>query len=730
MFSSLFSHLSSLFTRKSWQQAWARGDDASLGGGAGRATLTNAAAQSAWVFRCLQLIAGPIRSVPLEWYALSGPQQQMELNDPDLAAFWARPAVTSGGVRLSFGDFIELSCHWINLKGQAAWILDDTWLAARGEKSPLILARADRLTALMQGDTLLGWQFIDGRGRGYNLLPQQVIRPRILNPFDDTCGLAPLDAAWIAASADHAAGVFSRNISASNGDQGVYVISKGGVLTEEQKQQIISQLRQKATLSKRGDYRPAFLTGDVQIEDPKVRTVDSAFLEGRNFSRDEIATAFGVPCSMLQRMDSYSIGAASDRFRLIDETCIPMAQRLAEAIAQVERLRTARDLMPEFDWDEHTVLSQVRNEQLKAAAEVWKTGVPWDVLNEAMDLGLDAFPGSNVSWLPMGLEAKGQITATPGAPSMEAPEDSPDDSPRALMRQNMKTLDGLVQQLEAAAKPPASASKGCAGTLVRSDKRLALWKAHMAARRPSEKLFASKFTKVMMSARAEVLANLDATEKHLAGVRQRGVLDLLFNLATFTAELVSEIGKAHRSALAEATGQFLLEIARPDDPWTMPDQAALAFLRSRENLMKDVAQEVYSDINATLEEGLAAGESQAKLKARVRAAFNDASDARAQTIAATETGAAYGKARAEAMQGLGITHKQWLSAQDDRVRATHRRIDGQVVRIDEAFRVPLDGGGEDLMDHPCGEGGSPENVINCRCVHVPLMPDDVPQGEV
>lgn len=719
-----------LLSKKGWQQAWARGDDTTLPGGSSSTKLHNPAAQSAWVFRCLQLIAGPIRSVPLEWYAMTGRHEQSEMDDPDLASFWARPAVTSGEVRLSFGDFIELSCHWIGLKGQALWVLDDSWLSPRGAKSPILLARADRLTAVTQGDTLLGWQFLDGRGRGYQLLPQQVIRPRFLNPWDDTAGLAPMDAAWIAASADHAAGTFSRNISQANGDQGVYVISKSGTLTAEQQTQITTALRQKAALARSGQFRAAFLTGDVAIEDPKIRSVDASFLAGRNFSRDEIATAFGVPCSMLQKMDSYSVGAASDRYRLIDETCVPMAQRLAEAIAQIERLRTGRDLAPEFDWSEHSVLSQVRNDKLKAAAEVWRCGVPWAVLNDAMDLGLDRFPGADEAWLPMGLESKGAMSKAQGAGS-DAPETGDDnpDEPRALIRQNMKTLDGLVQKLEAVKAGSHEGTKALSPDnqerSTKNEERAKRWRAHMAARRPSEKLFASKFSKVLMDARREVLAKLDATEKNLAGVRERGVLDLLFDLAQFTVSLVSEMNKAHRATLAEATGQFLLEIARPDDPWTMPDAAALAFLRSRENLMKDVAAEVFADVNATLSEGLAAGESTAKLKERVRAAFNDATDTRAQTIAVTETGAAFGKARAEAMQGLGITHKQWLSAQDGKVRDNHRAIDMKTVRINEPFAVPRSDGGTDYMDHPCGDGGSAENVINCRCVHVPLMEEDV-----
>jgi SPP1 gp7 family putative phage head morphogenesis protein len=710
--------LGTLFNVKGWQQAWARGEDlGSLGGGSSSSRFHEAASQSAWVFRCLQLIAGPIRSVPLEWYE-PGSDEQDELNDSELSTFWRRPAITSGGVRLSLGDFIELSCHWIGLKGQACWILDDTWLARGGVKSPLILARADRLTAIKRSDELLGWQFIDGAGRGYQLLPQQVIRPRFLNPYDDAEGLSPMAAAWNAASGDHAAGVFARNIASANGDQGVYVVSKSGTLTPEQRDQVIAQLRQKASLAKRGDFRAAFLTADVSIEDPKIKTVDDAFLNGRHFSRDEIAAAFGVPASMLQKMESYSIGAASDRYRLIDETCLPMAARLAEAMSEIERIRTARDLEAAFDWSAHSVMSQVRNEKMKAAADSWKCGIPWKVLNETMDLGLDEFPGYDQAWLPMSLEpvAGNDETRMRNEESSAKPEEITE--PKALLRSNMKTLDGMVSMLEKLASEPSTIN---APPSTKSAARLRLWKSHMAARAPSEKLFKSKITKALMKARAETLAKIESSEKALAGIRQRGVLDLIFSLADFTASLVADLRKAHQQTLADATGQFLLEIAREDDPWKMEATQVLNFLTSRENLIRDASREMHQDILKTLEEGLQKGETTQQLAARVRTEFNALSNERAVMIATTETGAAYGAVRHAATEELDIPFKQWLSAQDDRVRATHRRIDGTIVPTGEPFRVPLKDGGEDLMMHPCDSGGSAENVIQCRCVEIPMM---------
>lgn len=700
---------------RGWREDWARGMDTEGGGGGGSAKFSNAAAQSAWVFRCLQLIAGPVRALDLEWYESRG-KDQIELEDDGLTSFWRRPAETAGG-RLSLGDFVELSLHWINLKGQCFWILDDTWLE-RGShtRSPIILSRADRMTPIKQGDVIYGWQFIDGAGRSFNLLPQQVIRPRLLNPFDDAKGLSPLDAAYIAASADHAAGVFSRNLSRANGDQGVYVISKSGTLSDPQREQIIAQLRQKSRLAKNGDFRAAFLTADVTIEDPKVKVVDEGFLRGREFSRDEVAVAFGVPPSMLSLMQSYSVGAASDRYRLIEETCIPHAARLAESMALVEMLRSGRDLKACFDWDDNSVMSQARNEKLKAASEVWKCGIPWQVLNENMELGLDPFPGSERAWLPMNLEAVEGSPNETKKPTASQPETS-DETAKTLTQQRT-ALAEMMQLLQAPRPDPQSKAP---------DKRHALWLKHMKARTPSEKLFKSKYNKCVMEARRETLAKIDASEKNLAGARERGVLDLIFDLGKFTMSLVSELSKAHKATLDTATLQLLEEIGRADDPWRMESTQVLNFLTQRENLIRDAAKEVFDQIETSLQEGLKNGETTAQLAGRVKAEFNGISDTRATMIATTETGAAYGKARHDAIEGLDVPFKGWLSARDGQVRATHVKMDGVVISSDEPFRVPTEEGGTDLMMHPCDPSGSAGNCIHCRCVEEALMEEDANQ---
>lgn len=84
---------------------------------------------------------------------------------------------------------------------------------------------------------------------------------------------------------------------------------------------------------------------------------------------------------------------------------------------------------------------------------------------------------------------------------------------------------------------------------------------------------------------------------------------------------------------------------------------------------------------------------------------------RADTIARTEThGAAnYGSQEAAKQTGLPLS-REWLAAADDRTRDTHREANGQVVGMDDTFRV-----GDSDLAFPGDPSGPGDEVINCRC---------------
>jgi SPP1 gp7 family putative phage head morphogenesis protein len=192
----------------------------------------------------------------------------------------------------------------------------------------------------------------------------------------------------------------------------------------------------------------------------------------------------------------------------------------------------------------------------------------------------------------------------------------------------------------------------------------------------------------------------------------------MFDLHKFTGEFKGGMDSAGRSAFDEAGQQVYDELGK-DDPWISPPAKVKAFLATRENRLKNVPQEVFDTIKNQLTEGIDKGESIKDLAARVRSTFNEIGTGRGKTIAMTETTAAYGTARQESMTSAGVQYKEWLTSHNANVRPAHAEAEGQVRQIGDPFDVD----GEEL-DYPGDPEGSPENVINCHCVSIPVASDD------
>lgn len=741
---------------------WDRIGSASL---AGPEKLTKPYATSVWVHAAIRHIATPIAGVALEHSTQGGTagtrriraarrlvgRQSADtlITDPRLDAFWDAPAV---GID-SLSEFISAVVGWRKLAGEAFLILGDDALVpfpeVRPVMAPLVIARPDRMRHLVRDGQLLGWEFTDGSGRRHSLLPDQVIHLKQWNPYDDWRGLGEFEVARLAAETDAASSAFARNLAASQGDQGVYVVAKNGVVEQAQRDQITALLMEKRRLQQAGIFRPVFLTGDITVEDPKVRSLDASFLESRRMSAAEIYVAFGVPPSMAKEQASYSIGSASDYFRLISDTCIPESQRLADAIGRVSSILLGRDVVASWCWDEHPVMQEVRKERFETVDKLWSKGVPLRAISDYLDLDLPRFPGDDTGWLPVSVVPAGDAAALsldPG-PEGEAPPAPPsapsDSSDPSAPSDPQDPVQSALRALRAGRSPAARATP--AGQR--------LWERHMRLRQPVVRAYQTAFTRELTRVRAEVLRRIesqyrpearqgafDASSAITTGSgletgpsaqatrggeaspglvsTRAGAVDLLFDLGEFTARLIASFRRVAMDALTTAGKQLFAELGK-DDPFTYPPAKALEFIASRDNRVSGMAEEVFDSLKAHLQAGLNDGDSIAQLSARVRTLCNDMSKGRAKRIAMTETAAAYGTARQEGMRQAGVPWKRWLNSGGDNVREAHIEANNQTVPVTEPFEV----GGEQLM-HPGDPDGRPDNIINCHCVAVAVASED------
>lgn len=167
------------------------------------------------------------------------------------------------------------------------------------------------------------------------------------------------------------------------------------------------------------------------------------------------------------------------------------------------------------------------------------------------------------------------------------------------------------------------------------------------------------------------------------------------------------------------------EGANVDTSYTLYDRATVERLvREQPDLLPEAKVDGKRDlawnrrhIVSAVTQGVLQGESMDKVARRIRSVADMDFRASMRT-ARTAMTSAQNAGRTDAYrraQGMGIqVRKQWLATLDQRTRHSHRRLDGEVVGLDERFSNGL--------EYPGDPSGAGSEVYNCRCTLVPDLP--------
>jgi hypothetical protein len=705
--------------------------------------LTAAYAQSPWAFAAVNFITGELSGRPLKFY-----QGEQEYADAAFNAWWEAPAwgVDSVGQRqrLTRSTVVRDLAAWAKLEGEFIIALDDEWLLATASRaaarlSPFLILEPDRTRLIVRGGVLQGYEHVDTAGRRRVFVPEQVYHWKAFNPYDPWRGLGAQQVAKVATEGAFLTGIYIRDLMRNNGDQGFIVVGKSGVADDNQRDQIVADLRAKRAALKRGIAKDLFVTGDIGIERPPERSISAEIVNGKGSMAQEIFTAYCVPPSMAEAKTNYSMGKDSDRYQLITSNCMPLGGEICGVFAQISTRMTGRVLTAELDWDDHPVMVEVRFARVETGLRLWGAGMPLKHASDYLDLGMPAFPGWDIGYLPFSVMPVSAEGSTP-------PESSPTADP-ALQEPKRRTLpeiSTLTALIAARSKVNASRSRelqvetetlraftcncgeGCIEQKAdRPAAEIARWREHMRLRRDTVGAFKSAFGRVLMTARIETLRKIEAQSDKAMQAKRAAVdfnaktaaTDFLFDLTKFTGEFKAAMRKQQTVALDKAGTELLKELGK-DDPFHHAPAKVLHYLSRRENKLAGVPQASWDRVRDSLAEGYEAGETTAQLAARARKVFTHLNDAEGLRIAQSETSAAYGTGRHEAMREAGVQYKAWLTSGNDNVREAHRLAGltyspDTPIALDEPFVVD----GEELM-HPGDDSGSPGNTINCHCIQL------------
>ena len=129
---------------------------------------------------------------------------------------------------------------------------------------------------------------------------------------------------------------------------------------------------------------------------------------------------------------------------------------------------------------------------------------------------------------------------------------------------------------------------------------------------------------------------------------------------------------------------------------------------------------IVNSVHEAVSDGFNEAETIDQIVDRIDDVYKFADDTRAERIARTEVIGASNAGATEAMRQAGTQSKEWLSSRDDKVRDTHKALDGNVVSLNEDFVSPS---GETL-NFPGDPSADPSEIVNCRCSVVPYAGRD------
>ena len=510
---------------------------------------------------------------------------------------------------------------------------------------------------------------------------------RRYNPANPLRGLSILDALRCEIDGDYAAAEWNRQYFGEQNGVPTILLQpgQGANMSPEQRDDYL-----RTWTSRHGRKRgvgllpPGWTANDFGSSQ---REMDFAALRG--YSREIILGALGVPPFRAGVLDKANYANARQQDRVYWDAI----KRFLSGIQQTLN----HDFLPKVGidslafWPDYEVIAGLvddYSEKLASAKGLFDLGVPLAEVNERLDLGIDTtkITHADVSFLPAGYKNADDVVTPPEPINPFGGPTPTDTTPADDTQRRVKSLAGDTRE-----------------------KRLAYWRTFAHRTSDLEGRFESSMRSYLRELRDEVLDNVNGVKGWL---RTKGEEPPVFDKRRANKKLRDRTKPLHKESAKRGGEQVIAEIGVGVN-FDLQSPAVSAQLAVLERKIVGINDRIETAIN----EAIAAlveqpdGTSTDKVRDAVREVF-DVSLGRARTIARTEVGNAYQAGRVEGMTQAGIERHEWLSSGDEDVRETHA-IDGEVRPLGEPFSNGL--------SYPNDPGGPADEVINCRCVTVPIV---------
>jgi SPP1 gp7 family putative phage head morphogenesis protein len=251
------------------------------------------------------------------------------------------------------------------------------------------------------------------------------------------------------------------------------------------------------------------------------------------------------------------------------------------------------------------------------------------------------------------------------------------------------------------------------GKALTPEGRQAVWVAMDAVKANRERPVARAYAETLQRQADEVLRTWarvgpgQMKEQEVKAEADVMVGGIVFDARRWAREMEEEFGPIVAAILEDAFAAGTLRVGRRELGFRLTERAAEELDRVV-GLIRDSSETTRESVGRIIRAGMESGASVDDVAAALRAQFTEWTGWRARLVAQTTVTSTYALGQQEAFSEAGVTHNEWLTQRDDRVRPEHEDLDGEVVEIGRAFSNGL--------THPQEPG--------CRCDLLPVMREE------
>lgn len=560
---------------------------------------------------------------------------------------------------------------------------------------------------------VVSYRIEDTYAEPYEVPPEEFVHFKFYNPQNPWRGLAPISAVRMGILIDQFSQAWSRMFFKNGARPDIAIITPQG-LTETERKSIEARFKVEHSGLENAHLPIVLEQGVTDIKPFTMPPKDLEWVKQRELSREEIGAIFGVPDEIMgwgrNTYENFEY-AMKALWRI---TLLPLVgmrdSTLTRFFTHAGLLKAGQRV--ESNLSAVDILQEDRSGKFAQAAQLFGMGVPFNTINDKLNLDIGHVEGGDTGYLPGGLKPVGEPEPEPEPVIVPVP--TPAIEPEQELEPEPEEIDDEEEPAEQEEKGLKAESVPFGGELHK-----ALWLLFKGLQETRERAMQRLLKREFQAQQNRVAAAL----------RERSDVPAVSEIFDYQAERQAW-GNAFRQCITDtvAAGDrhagdqklILSPMERSLDALTKIDLTNPAVIAAIELLLwlfvDEVTEETQAEIASLLKKAVETGLAIAAIGEGLAALYDGFKGYRAERIARTETMKAFNYGTSERYRADGVKKRGWLATLDDRTRDEHASAHGTELPIDQPFTV----GGEELM-YPGDPNGSPENIINCRCTVYPVI---------